>query len=476
MCIRNKELCIENDKLCSKSTSGTTGLNPKANIWDVPMELRCAKNENLTEWGDPIWSYPVYYNRWLPYDPPRPWKDTDGMWYSSFSSDGCNGTNQWGPTPADNLNKAPCKPGGQLELLVADGDVKSTNWRLLPPLFTTNVTKSGALAKTGAIQGEFVTSGYFGGLPGDPDGGKTRVVTQNNGGSTYWVGKQEAGGQFSAYWDKLGAVGHYVRSSKPNAVSRRTSDHRVLPFTRSQDYGAMTMARTLGSDHNQVAKNGRRVLVGWVQDDPRDKNVAASQSLSRDLSLSAEYELLQQFVPEYKILRQPATFEQTPVRAQGGISLVTAHSAGSLQIEIVATFTFTAMPKAPFGVTTLGGAAEIMVDCANTTIMNMGEAPGGCMVAANLQYNGFKAVAGRPGPVHLIGGPPGHKTVTMHIIVDHEIMESIINNRTAVVSYHKNIPSAASTAVWAWAGIDNGVTGSIKSWHLDAANNAGPRP
>ena len=31
------------------------------------------------------------------------------------------------------------------------------------------------------IAGEFVTSGFFGGLPGDPDGGKTRVVTQNRG-------------------------------------------------------------------------------------------------------------------------------------------------------------------------------------------------------------------------------------------------------------------------------------------------------
>ena len=41
-------------------------------------------------------------------------------------------------------------------------------------------------------QAEFVTSGYFGFLPGDPDGGKTRVVTQNNAGPTFWVGKQEA--------------------------------------------------------------------------------------------------------------------------------------------------------------------------------------------------------------------------------------------------------------------------------------------
>jgi hypothetical protein len=65
----------------------------------------------------------------------------------------------------------------------------------------------------------------------------------------------------------------------------------------------------------------------------------------------------------------------------------------------------------------------------------------------------------------------------MHIIVDHEIMESIVNNRTAIVSYHKNIPSATSTAVTlVGAGAGSGVTGSIKSWHLDAANNFGHQP
>ena len=136
------------------------------------------------------------------------------------------------------------------------------------------VTKSGAKESPGAITHEFVTSGYFGGLAGDPDGGKTRVVTQNGGqyvpgvasppGPSYWVGRQQApGGQFEAYWDKVGAVGHY-------------------------DYGSLTMARTLGADSDQVAKNGRRVLLGWVGGTP------ASQSLARDLTLSAEYELLQQ--------------------------------------------------------------------------------------------------------------------------------------------------------------------------------------
>ena len=118
-------------------SQGVVGLNPEAKIWDVPMELRCATDANMTTWGEPIWIHDVYYNRWLPYDPPRPWKDTDGKWYSSISTDGCNGTNQWGPTPAANLRKLPCKPGGQLELLVSDGDITSKNWKQLPPLFTT---------------------------------------------------------------------------------------------------------------------------------------------------------------------------------------------------------------------------------------------------------------------------------------------------------------------------------------------------
>ena len=47
-------------------------------------------------------------------------------------------------------------------------------------MFTTNTTMSGDVPSAN-IAGEFVTSGFFGGLPGDPDGGKTRVVTQNRG-------------------------------------------------------------------------------------------------------------------------------------------------------------------------------------------------------------------------------------------------------------------------------------------------------
>eukprot|EP01052_Picozoa_sp_SAG31_P021513 SAG31_NODE_1668_length_7576_cov_1.630467_7_plen_196_part_00 len=185
------------------------------------MELRCATNASLTAWGPPDYIYPVNYYRGLPYDPVRPWIDVDGKWYSAWSADGCNGTTQWGPTSPSDLKKLPCKAGGQLELLVSDAlHGEQANWTQLPPLFTTNVTKSGALESPGAILGEFVTPDYFGNLTGDPDDGSTRVVTQNyaapcpgricpSTGSVFWVGKQVVGGQFEPFWDKVGAVGHY---------------------------------------------------------------------------------------------------------------------------------------------------------------------------------------------------------------------------------------------------------------------------
>ena len=192
-----------------RSWRGTTSLNPAAKQWDVPMEIRCAANDNLTRWGAPEYLFPIYYYRHLPYDPPRPWHDKDGKWYLAWSSDGCNETTR----------ALPCAAGGRLELLSAPS--LRGPWTQLPPMFTTNTTCSAGQCQAGALDGEFVTTGFIGGLPGDPDGGASRVVTQNRGGATFWVGAQANGGKFQPYWDKPGAVGHY-------------------------DYGDLTMARTLG--------------------------------------------------------------------------------------------------------------------------------------------------------------------------------------------------------------------------------------
>ena len=107
------------------------------------------------------------YYRPLPYDPVRPWVE-NGTWYSALSTDGCNATTR----------KRPCAAGGRLDLWSAPRF--RGPWTQRAPLFTTNTTASGGVPSVGAITAEFVTSNYIGGLPGDPDGGSTRVVTQVN--------------------------------------------------------------------------------------------------------------------------------------------------------------------------------------------------------------------------------------------------------------------------------------------------------
>ena len=59
-------------------------------------------------------------------------------------------------------------------------------------------------------------------------------------------------------------------------------------------------------------------------------------SLPRDLSLSPTYELLQQFVPELKTLRQ------SHVTVSGVGSETAPAKAASMQLEVAATFEFAA--------------------------------------------------------------------------------------------------------------------------------------
>eukprot|EP00966_Prymnesium_polylepis_P212827 4928947-Prymnesium_polylepis.1 len=87
------------------SVEGATELNPDAQSWDVPLEVRCATNESMIEWGEPQWLAPIYFYRALPYDPVRPWRDYDGKWYFGLSTDGCNTTTR----------QLPCTAGGQLD-------------------------------------------------------------------------------------------------------------------------------------------------------------------------------------------------------------------------------------------------------------------------------------------------------------------------------------------------------------------------
>ena len=259
------------------SHNGTTKLNPAAHTWDVPLEIRCATNADLTTWAAPEYLYPVYYYRGLPYDPVRPWKDLDGKWYSTISTDGCNSTTK----------KVPCALGGQLDLWVSDAlHGPKANWKHTGAMFTSPKDVLPGVKE----EREFVTSGYFGAIPGDPAGGATRVFT--NGGSAdsgtteFYIGLQGNGSKF-------------VLGSEPSAVgmidwgsfSPTGSSSKGISGLEGKESRGQSMCRTLGSDPDQVAVPGRRVIVCWLGGTP------AQQSLSRDVTLSPKTELLQQFVP-----------------------------------------------------------------------------------------------------------------------------------------------------------------------------------
>ena len=198
------------------------------------------------------------------------------------------------------------------------------------------------------------------------------------------------------------------------------------------------------------------MLLGWIGSASRDIYRPASQSLARDLTLSADYELLQQFVPELTVLRMPGSHTRHVFDGSGdddGSSLpANVKIRGSQQLEVVATFSWAASfePSAAFGVTVLGGVANITIDCA--------KAP--CQGHVN----------GKGGPIM----PLKTQSVTLHAIIDHAIVEVIYNNRTAMVVYA--YPPSAAAKACSLFGVGSGVKGTIETWELKQANNFGPQP
>jgi hypothetical protein len=71
-----------------------------------PLALRCATNAAATEWGGYEPMFPVVYYRGLPYDPFRPFRDHNGLWYAGIAGDACNGT----------TDAVPCAAGGAISI------------------------------------------------------------------------------------------------------------------------------------------------------------------------------------------------------------------------------------------------------------------------------------------------------------------------------------------------------------------------
>lgn len=278
--------------------------------WDVPLELRCAKDKNLTEWSDPIWLFDVFFYRGIPYDPARPWKE-DGRWYQIISTDACN----------DTTRHSPCDEGGRLDLW-SSPVLKTTEWKYHGHMFTSNKT----VVPSGHLTKEMVTIDYLGNMPGDPDGptGDNRYFFNNVGGNgggvgccsgttAYFKGKQRKSDPFKVDYSDPDSMGMVDWGSFTPLPGTAVKGAPGLSGTASRAY---SMARTLGGDVNQVTGGGRRIMFAWLGGTP------ASMSVGRDLSVNKDLQLLQQFVPEMKILRLHETDAPT-----------------SQQIEVIAKFT-----------------------------------------------------------------------------------------------------------------------------------------
>jgi hypothetical protein len=367
----------------------------------VPLELRCAVDEKssifLNNFSAPEYLFWFYFNRNLPYDPVRPWIDTDGNWYAVISADACNSTVPCVGGGALYLYTSPALRGPKAAWQPVSGPGRimfASNWTVLTPMHPDQVESN-----------EFVTSGYFGNLEGDPMGGRTRCFTNNiatrfAGTTAFFCGTQEPGmplivDETSPY--SRGMIDWGTFSPVPG-----TSEQGIAAL-RDNGYGPYKMARTLSpSSSNQVRDPGRKILSAWLD----GGGMGQGNSLPRDLSLdSTTGELLQQFSPELKALRT-GTGSPAGIRSQ--------------QIEIFALFTVTASadPQAEFGVAfaqSEDGEDEQRVSVqlgSQLVVVSHGRAAG---------------------PLMPVTGP-GSK-VAMHVIFDHSIITTIINNRTAITVF-----------------------------------------
>jgi len=404
--------------------------------WDVPLELRCAKDANLTEWSDPIWLFDVFFYRAIPYDPARPWKE-DGRWYQIVSTDACNDTSR----------VSPCAEGGRLDLWSSE-TLKTTEWQYHGNMFTSNKT----VIPSGHLTKEMVTIDYLGNMPGDPKGAEsdTRFFFNNVGGNgggegccsgttSYFKGQQRRSDPFDVNFDDPNSMGMVDWGSFTPIAGARVKGVNGLRGDASRAY---SMARTLGGDVNQVIGGGRRIMFAWL-----GGFSGASMSIGRDLSVNSDYELLQQFVPEMKILRRHET------------------GFGGQQVEIYAKFVIPGGAESelqPFGVEVLkgpdGDGTRIGIDPASGLVVVDGTSQGNDDV--------------RAGPLM----QANCTEVTIHAIIDHSIIEVIVNNRTALTVYVTPKSKRSVGVALYGAGNDgknvNAVSGKLQVWELEAANNA----
>jgi hypothetical protein len=419
----------------------------RSNI-QVPLEVRCAIDANaainMNNFSTPQYLFWFYFNRNLPYDPVRPWIDTDNLWYATISADACNSTVPCSKGGALYLYSSPALRGPKANWQPVSGDghiLFASNWTVLTPYIPDAI-----------VSNEFVTSGYFGNLPGDPRSGNTRCFTNNifnagiGGTTAYFCGTQASPGkpliidESSPYSRGMIDWGSFSPIQDSNA--------KGIAALIGNGYGPYKMARTLSpSSANQVKDAGRKIITAWID----GQGFGQGNSLARDLSLdSITGELLQQFSPELQALRTSSN-TNTNYTSISISDFKSLSNPRSQQIEIVAIFTLTASadPMSEFGVAfaqSEDGEDEQRVSIqlgSQLVVVSRGRAAGPLLPSSTTL----------PSVVH------------MHIIFDHSIISTIVNNRTAITAFVS--PRDANSTGMSVFGVDGStITCNIQSWVL----------
>ena len=131
-----------------------------------------------------------------------------------------------------------------------------------------------------------------------------------------------------------------------------------------------------------------------------------------------------------------------------------------MQLEVIATFKInvSSLPSAVFGVDVLanpdgGAAVSLFVDCSAPA------ADADCHVHMDASAHGGTISTGP-----LLFGHGEEGLVRMHAIIDHSIVELIVNNRTAIVAY-ASPPSEHHSGVRLFGA---GVHAAVDYWVLDS--------
>ena len=159
----------------------------------VPVNLTCAKSaaelDGAAAWGQPEQLFVPAEGRNMPFDV-MAWRDADAQWYIGLASDACRG------------NAAPCLRGGAIELWQSPalrGPHAAYAYKGL--MVAVNTSMESELhcpwcpppAHRREIHTQLTTPSFTGGFPGDPRGGRTRMLTQ--AGQAYYLGVQANAGQ-----------------------------------------------------------------------------------------------------------------------------------------------------------------------------------------------------------------------------------------------------------------------------------------